>query len=249
MILTHLLLTGLLTGAGGNAPVITPGVSIASTTDANSYTTGAFTPAAGDLLVVMFAVATPPNQPVSVLGSDGIIFVQAAISGTNRFVYIADRLANAVSQTVTIDFGAAGATALCGSVERVSGMTRVGLDARRQFDDDNGGSATVPGVDLPAVALSSNPILVMCGNGSNPAALTPPVNWTESFDVGVGTPTTGYESASRANGFTGQAIDWAAASATAWRAIGIELDTSAAPGSPPTGPGGGVCSIIRRRRR
>lgn len=246
MILTHLALLEFLSGVGTDVTV-PPGISIITTSDLSSYDSGAFTPTAGDLLVVMFrAGGVPPADPI-VTSSAGLTFVLAAKSSTNTFIYIAEQLAAAVSQFITINFGAAGVTALGGSVERVAGMNRVGLDAMRQTDDDSGGTGTTPQVDLPAPAIPTNPILLMVGNGSNPAALTPPPGWTETFDLGIGTPTLGYESAVRSGGFSGTAIDWAAVSASAWRAIGIELDASIPAGSPATGDGAGLL-VLRRRR-
>jgi hypothetical protein len=201
-------------------------------------TSGAFTPALNDLLVV-FVQAAATTQATAALTSSlggGFTFTQFTsvfYSGATHALYgfVANQLvSSATSQTVAFDTSSDPATGTIIFVFRVSGITRTGLDAILQSDTDTGASSTTPGIDFPSSALTGNPTLVAMANQSNTAGVTPPTNWTEnaSGDLGYSNPTMGAECAHRNSGFTGTAVDWASTSATAWGAIGVEIDSSTA---------------------
>ena len=210
----------------------THGVSTPSTSNATSYVSGAFTPVANDLLVV-FVAATATVAAGTMTGTGGVGFINTGIlatwnTGANTiYVFVADALAAASSQTVTFDCTGDGATGCVIEVVRVSGMTRTGNSAVRQNQSANDQAAsTTPSVTFGSACLTGNPTLGVVGNSTNPAALTTPTNWTERDDTGYGTPTTGTEYVTRDSGFTGTAMTWGSTSASIYGVIGIELDTS-----------------------
>ncbi len=202
-------------------------------TGASPNTSGSFTPAANDLVVVC-VYATGNTETTDPLTSSvgGFTYTQVAYrprsSSDGMFIYISDALASNTAQTVTWDDSGDPASGTFITVYCVSGMTKTGLTALRQSaGDDNTAVSGNPGADFSVAALTGNPTLIFAGNATSPAGLTPPASWTEnaSADVGYANPTAGATSASRDSGFTGTTIDWGA-SASYWVAINIELDAS-----------------------
>jgi hypothetical protein len=209
-------------------------------TGATPNTSGAFTPAVDDLLVA-FIVASGTTQATATLTSSlggGFTFTQfakAAYSASANSVYgfVANQLvSSATSQTVTFDTAADGATGTVIFVYRVSGMSRVGLNAIRQSAvQDNASASTQVIIGLGAVCLTGNPTLIGVGNSTSPAGIAPQTGWTEpaSGDLGYSTPTTGGWVCHRDSGFTGGTLSSSTNSASVWGGIAAELDTSAAP--------------------
>lgn len=217
---------------------VVAGVSLASTSNIETYTTGSFTPAANDLLVVIFKITASAVTPV-VSTSSGITFTGVHNSGTQEYIYIADSLATAVSMTVHVVVTGDAGTGCAISVLRVSGMSRTGASAKVQSVTNTGLAATTPSITFGANVQTGNPTLIMLGNNTNPAGVTPDASWTEQHDIGYATPTTGLETASRDSGFTGTGVTWGT-SASAWTMFGIELDASAAASATYPGCVGGM---------
>ncbi len=215
------------------AAAVVAGVSLANTSALSVYTTGSFTPAANDLLFVFFKVTGTAQAP-TVTTSTSIAFTQVAASGTVEYAFVANSLATNVSMTVSVDVTGAAGTGIALSVLRVSGMTNTGSAAVVQFDIDTGLAAATPTVTFASSVTTSNPTVVALNNSTNPAGMTAPTNWTERHDIGFNTPATGLETASRDSGFTGTGVTWGSNSASAWTAIGVELDASAPAGGAPS---------------
>lgn len=199
-------------------------------------TSGAFTPALNDLLIVLGYGSSTVENPAQLTSSiGGFTFSQIAYGtrsggGDSLYVFASDALvSSAISQTVTLDMAGDPAVGTAIFVYRVSDMSLTGTSALRQFDTNFGGSATLPRIDFASAALTGNPTLVILGNVTNPAGITPPTNWTApgGGDIGYETPTSGAAVAHRDNGFTSTGVPWGANSATAWGTIGVELDASA----------------------
>lgn len=221
-------------------------------TGATPNTSGAFTPTLNDL-VVAFVIATDTvDATLTISNSAGLTFTKVAgatpmrSSADRVYCYVADALAAASSQTITVDMPADAATGTVISVYCVSGMTRTGASALKQ--QKAAGNQTVvgdgdPEVILDAAALTGNPILCACTNATNPAAITPPSGWTETAgaDVGYNSPVTGMEVCHRDSGFTGTTITWGAASPSNYACMAVELDTSSA--SVTVAPGVGAATI------
>lgn len=213
---------------------VTLAIDTLSDANATTYASGAFTPAAGDLLVVVSEVSgsidAAPTCTSSVGGktySFSNLQQQAATHQT--MVFIADQLATAVSQTATVSVAADAGTACIVTVLRVSGMTKTGLTARMQWATPGSGSASVtPTVVFGAAVNTNNPVVVALRCSTAALAVTPPTNYTEHTDSATTTPVGSQETATRDSGETGTTITWGGLASTAWISIGIELDASAA---------------------
>lgn len=212
---------------------VTHGITTSNTANTTSYTSGSFTPALNDLLLV-FVEAGGTVAIGSMTDSQGLGFtkVTSAIYDTNTqtvYCFVANNLAAASAMTVTFDCTGDPSTGVVICVARIAGMTRTNLSAIRQSAVENNlAAATVPAPVFAASALTGNPTLGAVGNNSNPAAITEPTSWTEQADAGVVTPDRGLEYVSRNSGFTGTTITWGSAGATVKGDIIVELDTSAA---------------------
>jgi hypothetical protein len=206
-------------------------------TGATPNTSGAFVPATGDLLVVLFcasASAAAAQATWTVTSSIGGFTFSAVTRGggassTDRLqVFVSDALvSDTSSQTVTVSNTSDEGNGSIIFVYSVSGMARAGTGAIRQFKA-RGPELSSVGLEVvfDAACLTDNPTLVVMTNASNPAAVSPPTNWTEnaSGDLGYSNPTQGAECAHRDSGFTGTTVTWATNSASAWGAIIVELD-------------------------
>jgi hypothetical protein len=205
-------------------------------------TSGAFTPALNDLLVVFVVVSgSVGSSSASLSCSTGMTFtpIQAenswvlfASSANGVMCFVSDSLvSSAVSQTVTTSPSDAGTGSII-FVCRVSGMTKTGATAIRQVAiQENQAASGTPAPVFSAAALTNNPTLGFIGNNSSPAGMTPPTGWTEpatTGDLGYGSPTTGGAYCFRDSGFTGTTITWGSTSASVFASIIIELDASGA---------------------
>jgi len=203
-------------------------------------TSGAFTPAEGDLLIVWACGGGTLESAATLTSSiSGNTFTQFAteVYSTNEriFGFVADQLIAAgedISQTVTFSIPADECTGSNIVVERVAGMTKTGLTAVRQFAVNNSSINAAPNITFPAVCLTGNPTLGAVRENTNPATVTEPTGWTESADIGYDTPTNGMETVYRDSGFTGDTITWGSTEQD-WMAIGVELDASASDNNAP----------------
>ena len=234
LLLLLVLLFVLLAAVPASSANVTHGVSLADTTNKSVYTTGSFTPALNDLLVVFVHGRETLDRPAVVTDSQSGTYTQilALDSGSainTMYLFIRDSLAPNTSMAVTFDCTGDAASAVIVLVLRVSGMTNTGSSASLQTANQtlqSGG--TTPAPAFSSSALTGNPTLGFVANHSSPAALTPPTNWTERADVGVGGPGTGGEDVSRDSGFTGTTITWGSTSGSVFGDIIVELDSSGA---------------------
>jgi len=211
------------------------GVDSGSTTGASSYASGSFTPVAGDLIIIICDV-TGSSGITATASANGITFINVGtwLQGTSAnqgAILVANKLigGSPSSMTVTINLSGGNATGADIGVLRVSGMSNTGARAVRQFaNNDNLGNGTTPNIVFANACLTSNVVIVGISNVLNPAAITPPTNFTERGDGGYSTPTHGFEWATRDSGHTSKTVTWGAAAGTVHGEGGIELDTSAA---------------------
>lgn len=195
-----------------------------------SYVSGAFTPAAADLLLV-FVTSNATVAVGTMTDSQGIGFtkVTSAVyeaSINTIYLFVANGPAAASSMTVTFDCTGDAAGGNIIQVVRVSGMLKFGLDAILQTaKQENQAAAGTPAPAFAASAKTGNPTLGVVGLSDNPAAMTPPTSWTEQSDAGYNTPVTGAEYVTRNSGFTGTTITWGSATSAVFGDIIVELDT------------------------
>ena len=211
---------------------ITHAVATASTTNAESYTSGSFTPAAGDLLVAL-VTTTGSVEPVGLsdtqaLGWTLVATANKSLTADSLYLYVASALAAASSTTVTFDCTGDEATGCTIQVMRVSGVTRTGSSAIRQFQTSSNNSAGTPSVTLAAAALTTNPTVgaVLHGDGAGAADPEPPTGFTDRNLAGYTTPTTGTVYCSDDSGFTGTTLTWATATSSDYCALAFEIDAS-----------------------
>lgn len=217
----------------------THAVATASTSNVEIYTSGSFTPAEGDLLVVVISISgttAPFLGPVTT--STGITFSYVGEATPRTLVFVANSLVPASPSAMTAQWDGTGdsGTGCTIIVARLAGMTRTGLSAVRQFKTQNSGtSGTTPSVVLDAACLTGNPTVAAVGiGGVNPAAITEPSGWTEQADTGFASPAVGQEYATRDSGFTGTTVTWGSTAGGSFGAIVVEFDTSALPTRKPS---------------
>lgn len=213
------------------AATLTHAVADEVTTNTTSYTSTAFTPTAGDLLVVLVS-ASDTTAAGSVSNSQGLTFTKVTSALKNggldtMYVFVANAACNGNSQTCTFDCTGDAATGCAMSIVRISGMSKFGSSAVRQTAKQENQAAATPAPAFSSAPLTTNPCIALMANLTNPATMTrPDNNWTEQRDNGFNTPTNGYEYCTRASGFTGTTITWGSASASAFGAIIVEFDNS-----------------------
>lgn len=113
-----------------------------------------------------------------------------------------------VAMTVTISPGGS-VTGMHLVVLGVSGMTNVGTAAVRtgQTATALNAAAATPTVTMPAAALTTNPVIAWASNlTGTTTTLTPPTSFTERYDNGYATPTTGHEVSTRDSGHTSATV-------------------------------------------
>lgn len=219
-------------------------VATASTSNATSYTSGSFTPSAGEILVV-WVVATGCvlfAQYPRLTSSVSLSFTRVAMRATKNssadslYCFISDQFTTNVSQTVTFTCTGTTASGAIIAVESVAGMLRTGCSgAVRQVSgtdqaakQDNGAASGTPAVTFANNCLTGNAVQCAVANATSPATMTPPTSFTELWDsTGYSTPTTGMETAKIDSGFTSTTVTWGGTSASAFCAMAIELDASA----------------------
>jgi hypothetical protein len=211
------------------------GVQTDSTANVETYATGAFTPALNDLLVAIAGVqgtedagayaSSDAGKTYSKLGSD------TWSAGDRQFyAFVADQLADADSQTGTMDVTGNAGTSCAQGILRVSGMTKVGAAAIRQFKILGTQTGADPSIAFDNACLTGNPtILAVVRNSATTGAVGAPSGWTTTVDVAASTPGCNVAIFTRDSGFTGTTIT-ATLGATNHAVIGIELDASASDG-------------------
>jgi hypothetical protein len=204
----------------------------------------AFTPAVGDLLVVLVGSASTAVSGV-LTDDQGGTYTRIGNATPRTELFVADRLVpSSVSTTMTITHTGDATAGVNVVAFRVSGLTRVGAAAVLQWlNADNGTSGTTPSVTLPAACLTGNPTLFVTGAAIAAPFVTEPSGWTERMDQGFTTPTVSLHASSRDSGFTGTTISAGNTVAAIWAAIAVELDTSAATA---TDESGGVARGVGR---
>lgn len=210
---------------------VTYEIGSASTSNTNTYSTSNFAPATGDLLVA-FVVASATVAAGSFSTTAGTTFTKVtsevkATSADTLYCFVANTAATSASQAASFTCTGDNATSCLISVFSITGMSRYGLSAIRQFKgQSNQAASTTPAPVFDAAALTENPCLGFVGNGTNTAGVTEPSSWTESADTGIGSPNTGSEVCFINSGFTGTTVTWGSTSASEFGSIIIELDTS-----------------------
>jgi len=209
----------------------------AVTTNASTYASNSFTPAANDLLIVFAQVTNhsaydTPSLTSSVGGQTFTLIGRAlyASSVHTLSAFVSDQLMTATAQTVTYQAAADNGTGAITWVVAVSGMSRTGASAIRQSaKQENQAASGTPAPVFGATTLLGNPLIGCIANNTNPAGMTPPTGFTElTTDLGYATPTSGGEYCSKDGGDTITTVTWGSTSASTFASMALELDASAA---------------------
>lgn len=200
---------------------------------ANGSKSSIATPAAGDLIIIVTAHtgntsnATPTDDQSGTYTEIGTGALKASSADVMRAFVRDSFIPAAVSTTFTHSPGTTSGGGL--QVLKVTGMSRVGLNAIIQSAVQQNQAAATPAPVFGAAPNTNNPIIGAVFNATNPAGMTPRTNFTERADVGYNTPTTGLEVMSRDSGETATTQTWGSASASAFSSLVVELDSSVPP--------------------
>lgn len=209
------------------------GTQVINTTGGTSTTLTA-TPAVGDLIAVVVFASAAAAKVASVTdnNSSGTYtkIAEVDLSTTHSVgLFVRDSLIGSASSTIFTANYTGTATGGGLATFQITGMSFAGASAVRQSNTATGAAGTAPTVVLGAAALTSNPLLGAGGRASNPPSWTPRSSpaYTEAFDVGYNSPTSGVEAMFVSSGETASSIAWGATTPGAWHALVAEFDSSA----------------------
>ena len=189
-------------------------------------------PVVGDLCVVFYTYTTCTESTACTDDNGGTYdFIGSVLfdgSTDHHGVYVRTALFTNTTPTI-ITVTATSNTSGHLAALLISGMTRVGSNAIRQWAGQaNQAAGTTPAPVFSLPVLTANLTAGGIGNGANPPGLTVPTGWTVCNNGGQGTPPCGLQTIVRDSGFTGTTITWGSTSGTAFAALIVELDASAA---------------------
>ena len=203
-------------------------------TGATPNTSGAFTPATGDYLIVFCPASGTLEGAATCTSTSGVTFtfISNALfqGGSGEFlVFRCDALVTAgqaVSQTVTVNCPTDPSTGTNIIVYSISNTTGGGATGWRQSAGSNRAAGLTPNPTFAANCLATNVVVGCIANSSNPAGMTPPSGWTETAggDIGYGSPTTGAAACHIDSGFTGTTVTWGSTSATESTSFVVEFN-------------------------
>jgi hypothetical protein len=209
------------------------GVNTNDSANAATYVSTAFTPAAGDLLVVFVSASGTTaigSMTDSQGGSSWVTAIIRRLYNTNAsslYCFVRTSSVAASSMTVTFDCTGDNATGANQHVIRIAGMSKFGSAAVLQTaSEENQASGTTPAPVFGASALTGNVTLGAIGAQGAAPLCTPPTNWTELQDTSYTVPNNGLETVNRDSGFTGTTITWGSTVGAAWASLTVELDTT-----------------------
>lgn len=211
----------------------------ASTANTSSYPSNAFTPPAGELLVVIVhatgSVATDATLTASANGLTFSVVGSALVhtlSSNVSYFFVSNQLvpSSPASMTVTFDCTSDAATGAFIETLGVAGMTKVGTAAILQTAfNPNIGANGAYAATFASATNTANALIGFVGHAAGGLTITsPPSGWTEvDQPADQATPASGFEVAKAESGQTSTVYTWTASIATNRANVGaIELDTS-----------------------
>ena len=207
------------------------GSTFTTTAGAKSVTA---TPAVGDLIIIFVQVSgdTTWSSPTDDNSSGTYSLIGVSLddsSGRYGAVYVREsRIASGASTVFSLanpgtDTGGGLA------VVKVTGMSRAGSSAVRQYKQDVQTTITV---GFPATGswtsarLTGNPTIGFLLVPYATPGVDPTSSFTELLETGYGSPNTGIEIQSRNSGDTGSTLTWGTEINSSWSVMGVELDAS-----------------------
>ena len=229
----------------GGAAVSLLGNTINTTAGAKTVTA---TPAVGDLILIAVQVSDDTTWSAPTDNQSGTYTqigstVQTGGSVNNLALYVRNALIPAATSTIFTLANPGTDTGGGLAVIKVTGMVKHGSSAVRQSKGASAGSVgAAPATgNWTSSKITTNPVIGVVVNDSNPAALTPTGGYSELLDTGYSTRTIGIEIQSIDSGDTTNTMTWGRTSATQWGCIGVELDaTNIVAGTPNSAGGSGL---------
>lgn len=196
-----------------------PVAELIATTDASSYSLGAFTPTANSLLIVFASV---PGTATSQVITGGSLTWNILIGRPANcfFCFWAQVGASPVSTTITTTPNTSG-TGIGICVFQVTGHDTTGVSPFRQTRY-NGNTGINAKATFESAANTNNGCVGAWGGGLAAGSSTPPTGWTETSDGAFTVPTANFSSAFRNSGETGTTINFTSATTT-WVCILVEI--------------------------
>jgi hypothetical protein len=193
------------------------------------------TPAVGDVPVIITAHSgfTTQVAPTDNNGDGGGTYTlaQSCLKNTSADrmdVWVRDVPIGVAASTVFTH--APGTTTGGGlAVIKVAGADKAGLTGLKvkAAAQQNAAASTTPTVSMGSAISTSNAVIGAVFSGTNSTTtVANNASYTEVFDNGYATPTSGLEVMTRNSGETGSSIAWGGTSSSAYGAVVIELDAS-----------------------
>ena len=208
-----------------------------NTANAATYSTGAFTPASGLLLVGLVAASgTATSYARMFCTSEAwctFTFVTSAgwNADANRlYAFVANGFATGIQVRPRFDCTGDNATGSVIQIYGVSSMSRTGSSAAvRQYAFElNQAVSTRPNPSFSSATFDTNAIIGGVAATSSPPGMTPTTGWTEGFDTGFATPSTGLETMYTVSNVASTVINWGSSSNAVNCSLVIEFDASEA---------------------
>lgn len=195
------------------------------TTNATSFSLGPATFTAGRLY--LFIAQTTGTTNPGTISSTTLTWTSVASVGnsTNRIqVFRCVPGSTAIGETVTLGTFGGGSTGYSVAYYEITGVVTTGTngaDAIVQAVTQAATTGTDPTINLAAISGNRNAVIGWFSNDANPFGGAEESGWTEIFDSGYSTPTTGMYETAR-NPTNDNSVVVTAASST-WIGIAIEL--------------------------
>ena len=206
------------------------------TSNNTAHSLPSFTANADDLIVVVHGMSGWASGDTSLItDNQGGAYTQIGANplstggGTNGALWISIRTTLIGAVAVIITETPTGSTGSGLTAYTVAGMTRTGADAALQNNGESTQTENPPVIAFGNATLTANPIVLAVFGEDNPPALTAPTGFTETFDSGWATPTSGIEVCFVNSGQTASSYSWTGGNLADHNEVGVELDTSAAP--------------------
>ena len=184
---------------------------------------------AGDMIFVWAAVTGATTAPTITddNGSGTYSLIDTALKNTSAdalFLFVRDTVAPNTASTI-LSMNTSGTTGggMVGEIWRNFVVHAAGPRIIRQTAKLENQASATPAISFAKDCLTANGTIGCIFEGTNPATLTPPTNWTERQDLGYNTPATGIEVVDRVSGFTSTTITWGNTTGAAWCGIIAEV--------------------------
>ena len=205
------------------------------TTNSTNYNSGSFTPAASSILFAFVAasgtVAATPYLEASTQDWKRFTLVTSAQWGggvNSLYAYISNgAVSTASAMALTWDCSQDAATGAIIQIAQVTGMSRTGLSAIRQFAvQQNNAASTTPVCTWSVSSLTLNACIAAVAASSSLPGISPMTNWTEQAETGYATPLAGLEYMTRDSGNVSTTVSTALPVSSVNCMIALELNTS-----------------------